>query len=222
MAYTCLNGTAHQHDTAEQGRICWLGNGTPQSRHISHNQPRPASPLQIKYIRDLGGDALHAAKLSTREASAMISDLKSRSGSLQITQPSKLEQVFPLLSVVPDGYFAVQLDTDTKMQFVRISTVTRKDAVLKGHRRIQTIHGPSLDIAASVSPEGKVREYKDVTDAVLLIIADYQGAALRYAKEIGKCCRCNTRLTSDWRKVGVGPECVKYFGWAVERSSEQS
>lgn len=233
----CLNGTPHEHTTVQESRECWLGDGTSQSQPQSQPHPieartseRPATHSQLSYIRSLGGDADQAASLNTRDASALIKDLKThtsvpqngtprRSGSLAVTQPSKLEMVLPLLSVVPDGYFAVQLDANSKMEFVRLSTVTHKDSLKLGYRRIQTIHGPNLDLAAEINLDGKVREYKQIDDAVLLIIADYQGAALRYAKEIGKCCRCNTRLTSDWRKVGVGPECVKHWPWAVERAA---
>lgn len=159
-----------------------------------------------------------ARKYGTPVAAQVIRN----SGSLAITKTSKLEMVVPLLSVVPDGYFAVQLDTNSKMHFVRLSTVVRKDSPKLGYRRIQTIHGPDLDLAAEINLDGKVREYKDITDTIMLIIANYQGAALRYAKEIGKCCRCNTRLTSDWRKVGIGPECVKHWPWVLERANERA
>lgn len=142
------------------------------------------------------------------------------SGSLSVTQTSKLQMIAPLLSAVPNGYFAVSLDTDSKMHFIRLSTITRKDNPKLGYRRIQTIHGPSLDLAAEINLDGKVREYKDVTDAIMLIVTNYQAATLRYSKEIGKCGRCNTRLTSDWRKVGVGPECIKHWPWALERAAE--
>lgn len=29
----------------------------------------------------------------------------------------------------------------------------------------------------------------------------------------GKCSRCNYRLTSEWAKVGIGPECYKKMGF---------
>lgn len=143
-----------------------------------------------------------------------------RTGSLEYATPSKIQLMLPLIQSIPDGYFAVQLDEDSTMWFLRFGTVKNKASRMNGWRVIQSLHGPDSTPRYSI-PTGsdRVIEYGgrgQYEDAVLLVVADFKGATLRYAREIGKCGRCNARLTSDYRKLGVGPECIKHWGWVRE------
>jgi hypothetical protein len=224
----CQNG--HTHDSVQAVREC-VNQPGPATDHDKRTQVtvRLATEKQLKFIGDLGGDVHHAADLSIAEASAYIAELKAqraavaseakrhnaslRAGSLAYTDESNpVHQMLALVDAVPDGYYAVRADDEAPIRFLRLSTGKRDQ--YKGWRKVQTIHGPNLDIAWTRRPDGSMRSYKSgIEDDLLLLIANYQAAALRYAKEIGKCARCNTRLTSEWRKVGVGPECVKMPGW---------
>lgn len=41
------------------------------------------------------------------------------------------------------------------------------------------------------------------------ISADPEAALALYGQEIGACGRCGRTLTSEYRKLGIGPECIK-------------
>lgn len=46
-------------------------------------------------------------------------------------------------------------------------------------------------------------------DAILALIAkDVEGALALYGREVGKCGRCHRTLTSEYRKLGIGPVCI--------------
>lgn len=145
-----------------------------------------------------------------------------QSGSLELepVRPSTNEAlIVGLMPQVPDGYYAVQRDTSAQMVFMRLSQVkVDSRSRLAGCRKVQTIHGPNLELAWALFPDGRARSYTrlPIEESLLLLLANYQAAAKRYAKEIGKCARCNTRLTSDWRKHGIGPECVKHWPFMLE------
>jgi uncharacterized protein DUF6011 len=40
------------------------------------------------------------------------------------------------------------------------------------------------------------------------INADRDGALALYGREVGRCGRCNRTLTSEYRKLGIGPVCI--------------
>lgn len=121
-----------------------------------------------------------------------------------------------MFDMIPDGYFAVELGDGSPLQFYRINT--RKVGVYKGKRTIQTQHSESYIMRAVISPDGTwmIRPGMSV-DHVALVIADHKSAARAYALEIGKCCRCNTKLTDERsRHYGIGPECEKHWPWMLE------
>jgi hypothetical protein len=130
---------------------------------------------------------------------------------------SKLTTMAPLMSRVPDGYYAVDLGDGSAIKFLRVST--EKKGPKTGSRRVQTIHGGSLsDYKWRLYPSGKIDCWDTrIEDLILLLIGDYEGALRRYAREIDRCCRCNTRLTDERsRRFGIGPECEKHWPWIVE------
>jgi hypothetical protein len=46
-------------------------------------------------------------------------------------------------------------------------------------------------------------------DILKRIAADPEAALALYGQEIGACGRCGRTLTSEYRKLGIGPECIK-------------
>ena len=194
---------------------------------------RKATPAQIKFISDLGGDP--SEHLTVSEASAYIKELKSaadqirtatraQTGSKSLEPQHVLTQFLSLLESIPEGYYAVQPDTETPLTFLRLSRPKSKatNPRWQGSTKIQTIHGPNLDIAWACWPNGQVRSYKPgIEDKIMLLISNFQGAALRYAREVGHCARCNLRLTDEQsRRRGVGPECIKHAPWMLENDDQ--
>ena len=122
-----------------------------------------------------------------------------------------------MFDMIPDGYFAVELGDGTPLQFYRVAT--RKTGVYKGKRTIQTQHAESYIMRAVVPATGGrwlLRAGVSI-DHINLVIADHKSAARRYATEIGKCARCNTKLTDERsRHYGIGPECEKSWPWMIE------
>lgn len=230
----CQHG--HTHSTVQEVREC-VNQPGPAADHTPERTQvtvRLATDKQLKFIGDLGGDVHHAHSLSVAEASYYIQELKEQraaiasaakkstsAGSLSLSDDSDpVHQMLALVDGIPDGYYAVRPSDEAPLRFLRLSR--GKSGQYKDWTKVQTIHGPSLDIAWTRRPDGSMRAYKSgIEQDILLLIANYQSAALRYAKEIGKCARCNTRLTSDWRLVGVGPECVKHWPWVLARQEEE-
>lgn len=128
-----------------------------------------------------------------------------------LTARSKLEAMLPLLDSVPDGYFGIDLYGDEKnIKYLRVDRVTH--GAKKGCLKIQTVHGDRLEDAWAKWPSGKISVYSfEIEELILALMTDHAGAARRYARTIGKCCRCRKRLTDERsRHYGIGPECEKY------------
>jgi hypothetical protein len=73
-----------------------------------------------------------------------------------------------------------------------------------------------------VSPDGLFvqasdelhRVHVNAQEAIVAKIEkDPKEAALTYGRELGECGRCGKKLTSEWRKLGIGPVCDKK-GWS--------
>lgn len=127
------------------------------------------------------------------------------------TSKSKLSKMMPLFDTIPDGYYAIDLGDGSPIKYLRIDLVTH--GTKKGARKVQTIHGDMLDDAWVKWPSGKISVYKTgIEDLILAAMVDHMGAMRRYAKTIGRCCRCGKRLTDERsRHYGIGPECEKYM-----------
>lgn len=208
----CRNkGHVHTHTSVTASKICY---------GIIKPTVEFATSRQVAYVAHLGGDALHAAKLSKGDCSTYIKSLQSApSVSAEPSAPPvkpKPKVPLELFNAVPEGYYAWQLDTDTPLTFLRVSRPTR--GKYRGTTKVQTQHGPNFLIAWVSWPSGQVIEYRYGTEAALLgIIVDYRHAARVYAMKKGKCCRCNTELTDvRSRHYGIGPECVKHWPWYTE------
>lgn len=193
MSFHCKNGTPHKHETAEESRACW-----------------------------------NASLIERTRATRIEPQAKPLAGSLAYNSGSKLLQFLPMLDQVEPGYYAVEPGDGSDITFWRLSRPTRDDSRYKNCTVIQRVSGGELERGAIIhpatqwNPSPRVEVFDSRTEtAMLLLICDPRGSAYRYAKEIGKCGRCNTRLTSEWRKVGIGPECVKHWPWMLEMHAER-
>lgn len=221
--FFCGKG-GHQHALSYDAKVCYglvYGN-TPAT-------PAPALPVpmvstaQLSYIEALGGDAVHASKLTRKEASRYIDELKARPKmevARKVEEPKvdpRLAMLNGMLPMIPDGYYAVQKEEGAHVTFMRISTPKGKQQYI-GARKVQTQHGPMLDTAAAIYPSGKWYIIKHtVVEELMLLVTDYKGAAMRYSRKIGKCCRCNLELTDTRsRKYGIGPICEPHMPWVIE------
>lgn len=202
MSFHCKNGIPHKHETAEESRACWNAAliQRTQATRIQPTQPRPIT---------------HSVPLTG-------------AGSTAYHSGSKLLKFLPMLDQVEPGYYAVEPGDGSDLTFWRISRPTRTDAKYRDCTVIQRVSSDDLVRGAIVhpptqwSPGRRVTVYDTRTeDAMLLVICDPRGCAFRYSQEIGKCGRCNKQLTSEWRKVGIGPECVKHWPWMLEMHNER-
>lgn len=231
----------HSHEFVFQAKACYGVDGyaptTPTHtpavlpfKFGSRMDPTgPLSEPQYKFISDLKGDLIYAKTLTYYDASCYITRLK---GGYKVndapTSPAppdpKVEMLKSLMSMVPiPGYYAVEEYDGGHVEFIRLSVGKTKqyaDAI-----KVQTLHGNfgpegRKDIEAVFWPSGKVDLYKrehKIVDWLLLLVADAQGAASRYAEKSERCCRCNAKLTlgrSRWFEIG--PECENYWPQHME------
>lgn len=240
MSFTCNNhGRIHSHELAIEGRVCY--GLAPRSAIPRFDGYRPATDSesitvrQIAYLISLGGEPHNG--MSKKEASAEIDRLRrgypaprvAKVTEDQVPPPMhkpkferkidpRLEMLQSLLTIVPDGYFATQLQDGDKINFVRISRPKLGVKTFGGSIKIQTQHGPTLDLAAVYWQSKLWSVYKPaVIDTLMALVVDFQGCALRYSREIGKCARCNLSLTDPRsRHYGIGPECEQHWPWMLE------
>lgn len=211
------------HGSVLAVKDCYSG----KSRSVAVEQKElTVTERQLEYIKSLGGDALHACKLSKREASVYIDRLKRAgrpvSNNPIETAPNRQATKVPLdmLKAVPDGYYAARLDSTQAFTFFKVSRP--KSGRFQGALKIQTQHGPEYRLALVIwnreSDTPRVTMYnKAVEEELLLVVVDFYGCAIAYAEKIGKCMRCNTELTDERsRWYGIGPECEKHWPSVIE------
>lgn len=143
---------------------------------------------------------------------------------------TKTKVLTPLLKLVPDGYYAVQLEENSPMHFIRVSRP--KTGQYKDTIKVQTMHGTGpgysdykLEEAFILWPSDRVSVYKvSLEDPINLLIADHKGAATLYAKTKKRCMSCNAALTDPVsRKYGVGPECIKTpYGQRIKEEVDEA
>ena len=213
----------------------WCGGYTAPAAVASSALPvnrgdiEPVTKRQLDYIKDLGGDMYKARSLSKNKASEYIDELKRKRYNQPTAQPdpwsapNRQTTVIPMefLTKIDSGYYAARQDSNFPYSFFRISRP--KSGKFKDVLKIQTQHGPDYKLMMVVYPSGQVRVYNKVPEQDLLLVAvDPKGAAIQYAEEIGRCMRCNTELTDERsRWYGIGPECEKYWEWAIPQVEER-
>lgn len=228
--FTCKNGTQHQHTTTYESRVCWGLITLPALPTPPVYTPPPSfkslvTEPQLSYIRKLGGDMSKTTSMTRLMASDYIDQLKRAGRKVQqkIADPREA-MLAELIKKVPDGYFCTQMDGNAKMNFVRISRPKVGKKTWGGAIKIQTQHGPRLEVAAAVWPSGSFSIYdQDILDILMLLVSDYRSCALRYAKELNHCCRCNLELTDERsRHYGIGPICDKIWTWVIDLVDDQN
>ena len=233
MSFICKNGAVHKHDTVAESKECWRGfyrptpvvpavvYGTTYTRD-ENRLPRPpgmSTWKQLDYVDDLKGDTAHAIGLPKLKCSEYIQQCIARKKAQAPAEKPvdrRLDLLKGMIDLVPDGYYAVQLgDNEEHLDFLRIKRPKAGTRTYGGATKIQTQHGPSLDLAAVLWPSGKWQVFKQsVVDMMLAVVTDHHGAAQRYGKKLGRCMRCNCELTDDRsRHYGIGPECETKSGW---------
>ena len=225
--FTALN-CGHQHEKVIDAKRCiglapWpsVPEPAPEPTLSFKDRPGSASDKQRAYLRKLGATpAQIPSSLTMNEASALITEMLSRPAepsAFEHKEDKRVEFIQGILPNVPDGYFAVRNQDGDPYRFYRISTP--KTGKLKGARKIQSQHSDYLKTIAVHWPSGAFSTYRALPiDHLMLIIADSERAAMNYARELGKCCRCNAALTDERsRHYGIGPECEKYWPQIIER-----
>lgn len=96
------------------------------------------------------------------------------------------------LATVADGRYAVE--EDGVLRFFKVKNGARLGFVF-------------LDVQAS-DEWHSIRNLARIRSILVLIAADPKGAMARYGQEIGECGRCGRALTSEYRKLGIGPICI--------------
>lgn len=198
---------------------------------------KPATPAQIKYATNLGGDPSRIARCDFYSISSYIDEMK-RGGAKVTSEPivdPKLEFAKSMLKALQSGYYAVRTDpASDDIFFMRISRP--KNGVQKDALKVQSMHGtaaskPSLMEALVVWPSERYTFYGrylqqvwrgKLVDSIMFLVTDPIGAARLYAEKIGRCCRCNAALTDERsRHYGIGPECEKYWPHIIEAVDSQ-
>jgi len=112
-----------------------------------------------------------------------------------------------MLLSIPEGRYAWQPDSETPLTFIWIRDYTFGKRL--GSRRIRTQHGPWFEDALTRQVSGKITIWDSEIENVLVgVFCGRNEAAMRYATELGNCCRCNADLTLERsRFYGIGPEC---------------
>lgn len=132
-----------------------------------------------------------------------------------VAAPAPAPQVAP----IPDGRYAIASTGDNDLVFYRLTTSE------KWGRSVQMIVGGHLDtyvarknvagILARIVADTYARPERVETDEAgpytipAGSFAGPEGAALRFADEIGRCARCNRHLTDRQSRLdGIGPVCI--------------
>lgn len=143
-----------------------------------------------------------------------------------MTPKERLTPMLPLLVNVKDGYYAAEIGDGryNDLKFFRVSRP--KTGQYAGTTKIQWQIADNWRIAILVRANGTYWKPNDAPamaeDYVLAIMVDATGCARRYAKEIDKCCRCNTSLTDERsRHYGIGPECEKHWPHIIQLVDEE-
>lgn len=105
----------------------------------------------------------------------------------------------PVKVEVPSGHYA--LVSEGVVKFYSVNNVT--EGKWAGYT---FVNAQASDDYHKVGREASAR--------ILAEIAQNPEAAMKlYGVELGVCGHCHRTLTSDWRKVGIGPVCNKKMGW---------
>lgn len=132
-------------------------------------------------------------------ASVRIDRAQATVARLKAAQPVAVAPVTP--AAVADGHYAL-VAADGTVKFYEVNSPTEGKWAGRTFVAVQA----SDDRHAVRNPAAR-------TAILAAIAADPKAAMLRYGAELGRCGHCNRTLTSEWRKVGIGPVCNGKMGW---------
>lgn len=104
---------------------------------------------------------------------------------------------------VPEGRYAVRgIDGERgDILFVKVDRPT--DGRWAGYTFVKQIVGGH--------PEYPIKGARAAAVLARIAEAGVKESAMLYGQEIKRCARCHIKLTSEYRKIGIGPECIKHY-----------
>jgi hypothetical protein len=106
----------------------------------------------------------------------------------------------------PEGHYAVH-DRNGKLQFFKLARYPRSVTRDTRNPRRGTV-SPSCKLVLGGTPDTPI-DGEFAFELVTRALVNPAGAALRYARELGRCSRCNRHLTDEASRArGLGPECA--------------
>jgi hypothetical protein len=165
-------------------------------------QPKPTvtTPRWAKDNMNTDWKAEHAAREHEQEAAAYMAkmerdqDTGNGEFAARSTAPAKP-------AAVPNGRYA--LLEDGVVKFYKVN-----------HGKEGGKWAGYVFVDAMASDDLHAIRNRARREAILRAIgADVKGAMALYGVEIGKCGHCGRKLTSEWRKHGIGPVCAEKMGF---------
>lgn len=204
----------------------------------------PLSEPQFTYIRDLHGDLNVAIKYSYNSASKYITELLDRKRELDrkkepeptvIPEPRQsaaerhkdiLQVIDAMIDLVPDGYYAVPVSSSsTALKFCYFSRPKKGKfaGALKFQEHIGSWDTGRYEQRIIRWSSGQWSIYSEPWVEILKgIVTDHKTAAMLYADELKRCCRCNAALTDERsRYYAIGPECEKVMPGVIDEINDQ-
>jgi hypothetical protein len=204
-------GNSFGEGARQTGTANPVGDRTPTGKGGPARAARPAprvyapSEKALSYLDKLLATKEHTftaavtdpARTDAKVCSALIDALKEKAWKARETTPATTAAPLP---EVPEAHYAVDGE-DGETKFYRVDRPT--EGKWAGHTFLK------------VQASDDYYPIKGAAARTILakIAADPEAAALRYGREIGRCCRCNRTLTDEAsRAAGIGPDCANK-GW---------
>lgn len=169
----------------------------------------PASPAQFQLISNMAKErGIDVAKIFNRpanwkEAKVIINWLKA--------QPKKVAETetAPATPTTPQYDGLAPKPKDGKKARGWHYALTDQDGTVKFYRVKRGYKEGFYFVDAQASDDYYPIRNRAHREEILSEIAkDIEGALALYGREVGRCGRCGRTLTSEYRKLGIGPVCI--------------
>lgn len=189
------------------------GDGTGRGARPARTVPA-ATDAQLRFLRKLAAergrdldalDALIAAGMTVRMASALIDDLKAAPAATPAPGPSPSAPPAVDLSAIPEGRYLIA--------GVVFKVDTPDNGEWAGWTFVKAGADRGAPKAATRRPDGRttIRSHADLLALVAGNPAEY---ATAYGREFGTCGVCGRELTDpDSITRGIGPVCAGRYGY---------